>query len=54
VEIYKILYIKLDNCPIRNQSWTARIEIYGPTLDNDGTRRVKTNEVEILIKKVIL
>jgi hypothetical protein len=27
-------------------------KIYGPTLDNDGTRRIKTNEeLEILIKK---
>jgi hypothetical protein len=27
-------------------------KIYGPTLDNDGTRRIKTNEEsEILIKK---
>ena len=50
MEIYKILYIKPDNCRIRNQPWTARIEIYGPTLDNDGTWRIKTNEeLEILI-----
>jgi len=27
-------------------------KIYGPTLDNDGTWRIKTNEeLEILIKK---
>jgi hypothetical protein len=27
-------------------------KIYGPTLDNDGTRRIKTNEeLEIVIKK---
>ena len=30
-------------------------KIYGPTLDNDGTWRIKTNEeLEILIKKKIL
>jgi len=29
--------------------------IYGPTLDNDGTWRIKTNEeLEFLIKKKIL
>jgi len=26
-------------------------KIYGPTLDNDGTWRIKTNELEIQIKK---
>jgi hypothetical protein len=30
-------------------------KIYGPTSDNDGTRKIKTNkELEILIKKKIL
>jgi hypothetical protein len=30
-------------------------KIYGPTLDNDGTWRIKTNEeLEILIKRKIL
>jgi hypothetical protein len=30
-------------------------KIYGPTLDNDGTRRIKTNEeLETLIKRKIL
>jgi len=30
-------------------------KIYGPTLDNNGTWRIKTNEeLEILIKKKIL
>jgi hypothetical protein len=37
--------------------FTRRVlrKIYGPTLDNDGTWRIKTNEeLEILIKKKIL
>jgi len=30
-------------------------KIYGPTLDNDGTWRIKTNEeLEILIKKIYI
>jgi len=29
-------------------------KIYGPTLDNEGTWKIKTNEIEILIKKKIL
>jgi hypothetical protein len=30
-------------------------KIYGPTQDNEGTRRIKTNgELEILIKKKIV
>jgi hypothetical protein len=30
-------------------------KIYGPTLDNNGIWRIKTNEeLEILIKKIIL
>jgi hypothetical protein len=33
----------------------VRRKISGPTLDNDGTWRIKTNEkLEILIKKKIL
>jgi len=31
------------------------VKIYGPTLDNDGTWRIKTNEeLEMLIKKKII
>ena len=29
-------------------------KIYGLTLDSDGTWRIKTNELEILIKKKIV